>query len=82
MLWALPRKLDKMVLIFVQCSFVENDGCFLGSSYYVLAAAEGSTYNYLICLLFQKQVFLQRINNSSNLVILLYYFLGSIKYGN
>ena len=41
--WVLPRKAAKMVWISVQFSFVENDGCFLGASYYVLAAAEGST---------------------------------------
>ena len=41
--WVLPRKVAKMVWIFVQFSFVEYDGCFLGASYYVLAAAEGRT---------------------------------------
>ena len=41
--WVLARKVAKMVCFSVQFSFVEYDGCFLGASYYVLAAAEGST---------------------------------------
>ena len=43
--WVFPRKVAK---ISVHFSFVEYDGCFLGASYYVLAAAEGSTQNYLL----------------------------------
>ena len=31
----LPRKVDKMVLIFSELGFEENDVCFLGASYYV-----------------------------------------------
>ena len=42
--WVLPRKVAKMVWISVPFTFVEYDGCFLGASYYVLAAAEGSTH--------------------------------------
>ena len=34
--WVLPRKVAKMVWIFVQFSIVGYDGCFLGASYYVL----------------------------------------------
>ena len=41
--WVLPRKVAKMIWISVQFSFLEYDGCFLGASYYVLGAAEGST---------------------------------------
>ena len=37
------RKVAKMTGIFVQFSFVDYDECFLGASYYVLAATEGST---------------------------------------
>ena len=37
----LPRKVAKMVGISVQFSFVEYDGCFLGTAYYLLAV-EGS----------------------------------------
>ena len=48
------RKVAKMTGIFVQFSFVDYDECFLGASYYVLAAAAeglkhpGSTHNYLL----------------------------------
>ena len=35
--WVLPRKVAIMVWIYVQFSFVEYDGCFLGASYHVLA---------------------------------------------
>ena len=31
----LPRKVDKMVWIFGEVGFEENDVCFLGASYYV-----------------------------------------------
>ena len=44
--WVLPRKVAKMVWVSVPFTFVEYDGCFLGASYYALAAAEGSTDNY------------------------------------
>ena len=33
--WVLPRKVDKMVWIFGEVGFEENDVCFLGASYYV-----------------------------------------------
>ena len=41
--WVLPSKVAEMVWISIQFSFVDYDGCFLGASYYELAAAEGST---------------------------------------
>ena len=46
--WVLHGKVAKMVWIPVQFSFVEYDGYFLCASYYVLAAVEGSTHNYLL----------------------------------
>ena len=41
--WVLPKKVAKLGGISVHFSFIEYDGCFLGASYDVLAAAEGST---------------------------------------
>ena len=44
--WVLPRKVAKMApleFLFYLVSLVEYDGCFLGASYYVLSAEEGST---------------------------------------
>ena len=47
--WVLPRKVAKMVwILFHLPLYVEFDGCFLGASYYALAAAEGSTQEALI----------------------------------
>ena len=46
--WVLPgcfleKYLKWLEFLFYILGLVEYDGCFLGASYYVLAAAEGST---------------------------------------